>query len=117
MPARPTVDRAPRDVSGRPLALRDVDLDAFLHPKMFKQLSTLLWGLVRGGAQVAVATHSPELIDACARDLNGDAESKQFGVYGLTRDPKGSVALALRLPGQAVQNPERRAAIRELLGL
>ena len=33
MPARPAADRAPLDVSGRPLALRDVDLDAFLHPK------------------------------------------------------------------------------------
>ena len=28
---------APVDVSGRPLALRDVDLDAFLHPKTVVQ--------------------------------------------------------------------------------
>ena len=38
MPARPLADRLTSestalDVSGRPLALREIDLDAFLHPK------------------------------------------------------------------------------------
>lgn len=93
------------------------DPDAFLHPRMFGHLATLLWGLVRNGAQVVVATHNPELIDAFARDINGPPESGEFGVFGFRRDANGTLACELRLHGAQAQNSRRRDDIRQLLGL
>lgn len=93
------------------------DPDAFLHPKMFEQVATLLWGLVRNGAQVVVATHSLELIDTFAKDINGSPESEQFGVFGFSRDANGVLTCTLRMPGQSAQAPRRRDDIRQLLGL
>lgn len=93
------------------------DPDVFLYPKAFGQLASLLWTRVRDGAQVVVATHNPELIDALAKDLTGPPDTESFGAYSLVREPSGKVTSTLRMTGQSAQTARRRVDIRAMLGL
>lgn len=112
MPARPAVDRAPRvaadlDVSGRPLALRDVDLDAFLHPK-----SIALIGASEQSAKPNTAM--TRKFDAWARANNAKFYPVHpryetilgHTVYPSLADVPGDIDLAIILTGQAVDTFE-----------
>lgn len=112
MPARPTADRAPStpsnvDVSGRPLALRAVDLDAFLHPK-----SIALIGASEQSAKPNTAM--TRKFDAWAR-ANGAAfypvhpkyeTILGHPVYASLADVPGEIDLAIILTGKAVDTFE-----------
>ncbi len=114
MPARPAaapdrtaLDVSSLDVSGRPLALRDVDLDAFLHPK-----SIALIGASEQSAKPNTAM--TRKFDAWAR-ANGAAfypvhpkyeTILGHPVYASLADVPGEIDLAIILTGKAVDTFE-----------
>ncbi len=102
-----TQDRAPLDVSGRPLALRDVDLDAFLHPR-----SIALIGASEQSAKPNTAM--TRKFDAWAK-ANGAAfypvhpkyeTILGHRVYPSLADVPGEIDLAIILTGKAVDTFE-----------
>ncbi|MBK5289193.1 MAG: acetate--CoA ligase family protein [Acidimicrobiia bacterium] len=112
MPARPAAVRSPRtdadlDVSGRPLGLRTVDLDAFLHPR-----SIALIGASEQSAKPNTAM--TRKFDAWAK-ANGASfypvhprYDTVFGhrVYASLADVPGEIDLAIILTGKAVDTFE-----------
>ncbi len=112
MPARPAAVRSPRtdadlDVSGRPLGLRSVDLEAFLHPR-----SIALIGASEQSAKPNTAM--TRKFDAWAK-ANGAAfypvhprYETVFGhpVYASLADVPGEIDLAIILTGKAVDTFE-----------
>ena len=107
MPPRPTVDHATLDVSGRPLALRAVDLDTFLHPKTI----AVIGASEQSAKPNTVMTRK---LDAWAR-----ANGAQFypvhpkyatilghPVYASLADVPGGIDLAIILTGKAVDTFE-----------
>ncbi len=91
------------------------DPEAHMHPKLFKQLATVLWQLVDNGAQVMLATHSLDLIAAIVEPINGTPKSAQLGIIGLARERSGVVTCQVRQKGGAAQLPQSREALRDLL--
>ena len=117
MPARSAADRAPLavtdlpatnvDVSGRPLALRDVDLDAFLHPK-----SIALIGASERSAKPNTAMTRKFDAWARANDAKFYPVHPRYEtilghtVYPSLADVPGDIDLAIILTGQAVDTFE-----------
>ncbi|MGZ6911972.1 MAG: acetate--CoA ligase family protein [Acidimicrobiia bacterium] len=107
MPARPAADRAPLDVSGRPLALRDVDLDAFLHPKAIAVI-----GASQRPARPNTAMTNKFAAWAAANDAKFFPVSPNYDeihghkVYASLADVPGDIDLAIILTGKAVDTYE-----------
>jgi acyl-CoA synthetase (NDP forming) len=107
VPARPASDRAPLDVSGRALELRDVDLDAFLHPKAIA---------VIGASQTPAKPNTAMTNKFSAWAKANDAtfypvspkydEIKGHKVYPSLADVPGDIDLAIILTGKAVDTYE-----------
>ena len=107
MPARPAADRAPLDVSGRPLALRDVDLDAFLHPKTIAVIgasqrparpNTAMTNKFAAWSKANKAKFYP--VSPNYEEIHGHK------VYASLADVPGDIDLAIILTGQAVDTYE-----------
>jgi acyl-CoA synthetase (NDP forming) len=103
VPARHAVDRAPLDVSGRPLGLRDVDLDAFLHPRTIAVIgasqrrarpNTAMTNKFAAWAKTNRAKFFP--VSPNYDEIHGHK------VYGSLADVPGDIDLAIILTGQAV---------------
>jgi acyl-CoA synthetase (NDP forming) len=107
VPARPAADRAPLDVSGRPLALRDVDLDAFLHPKTIAVIgasqrparpNTAMTNKFAAWAKANRAEFFP--VSPNYDEIHGHK------VYESLADVPGDIDLAIILTGKAVDTYE-----------
>jgi acyl-CoA synthetase (NDP forming) len=103
VPARPRADRAPLDVSGRPLELRDVDLDAFLHPKTIAVIgasqrparpNTAMTNKFAAWAKANQAKFFP--VSPNYDEIHGHK------VYESLADVPGDIDLAIILTGKAV---------------
>ena len=111
MPAGATPAEAPVDVTGRPLALRDVDLDRFLHPRSVAVI----------GASETPRKPNTAMTARLARwaSENGAAflpihpvydEVQGARCYRSIAEAPGPVDLAVILTGQAVDTFEEVAA-------
>ena len=107
MPARPAADRAPLDVSGRPLHLRDVDLDAFLHPKTIAVIgasqrparpNTAMTNKFAAWSKANKAKFFP--VSPNYDEIHGHK------VYATLADVPGDIDLAIILTGKAVDTYE-----------
>ena len=105
---RDTTSRPPLDVSGRPLELRDVDLDTFLHPKTI--------ALIGASEQSAKPnTAMTRKFDAWADEQRRDVLSRctpnyetvlGHPCYKSIFDVPGDIDLAIILTGHAVDTFE-----------
>lgn len=104
MPARPS---AAHDVSGRPLALRDVDLDAFLHPRTIAVI-----GASEAPAKPNTAMTRKFAAWAKANDAQFFPVSPKYDeilghrVYPSLAEVPGDIDLAIILTGKAVETFE-----------
>lgn len=104
MPARPA---APLDVSGRPLALRDVDLDAFLHPRTIAVIGASTTPAKPNTAMTRKFAAWAEANDATFYPVSPKYdEILGHRVYASLADVPGEIDLAIVLTGAAVETFE-----------
>ncbi len=118
MPARPVAARAARaaraggealpfDVSGRPLALRAVDLDAFLHPKTIALIGASEQSAKPNTAMTRKFDAWARANDATFYPVHPRYETiLGHRVYPSLADVPGAIDLAIILTGQAVDTFE-----------
>ena len=81
--------------------------EVYAHPGALPQIATLIWQAVASGAQIVLATHSLELVDALLSASS--AELARSAVYRLR--PRAGELTAARLAG--TEALERKTELEE----
>ena len=112
MPARPLADRLTSestalDVSGRPLALREIDLDAFLHPKSIALIGASEQSAKPNTAMTRKFDAWAKAHDAAFYPVHPRYETiLGHKVYASLAEVPGDIDLAIILTGKAVDTFE-----------